>query len=82
MVKLGETVTDSITGFSGVATARSEYLYGCVRVYVEPPGLKDELPIEGKWFDEQRLGDSAAEVGGPGLPVDPGRTPIDLARAS
>jgi hypothetical protein len=52
-VHLGEEYVDSITGFQGTATARTEYLYGCVRVVLEGVG-KDGTPEE--WvFDEQRL---------------------------
>jgi len=67
MVKLGSKVTDSITGFSGIATGRTEYLYGCVRVLVEPTEMKDGKPVESLWIDEQRLDEySEAETGGPG----------------
>lgn len=67
MVKLGDKVTDSLSGFEGIATSRTEFLYGCVRIFVEPKELKDGKPIEGQYFDEQRL-DSKSEVkrGGPG----------------
>ncbi len=66
MIKLGEQVTDSVTGFSGKVMARSEYLYGCVQVLVQPEGLKDGQPHESQWFDEQRLTtESQAKVGGP-----------------
>jgi hypothetical protein len=79
MVKLGMKVTDGMTGFSGIATARTEYLNGCVSVHVEPDrlGEKGEI-LEGKWFDEQRLdGASKATAGGPGA-ISPGlpRPPI------
>lgn len=52
-VKLGERYRDSITGFEGVATIRSEFLYGCVRVLIEGAG-DDGDPKEFS-FDEQRL---------------------------
>lgn len=66
MVKLGDRVTDRISGFSGIATGRAEYLYGCVRVQVEPEALHDGKPVESQWFDEQRLTDaSPAKAGGP-----------------
>lgn len=66
MVKLGDFVRDSITGFSGVATARSEYLYGCVHIQVTPAELKDGRPVEPQWLDEARLNDSpSALTGGP-----------------
>jgi hypothetical protein len=68
MVKLGEQYTDTITGFTGIATARSEFLYGCVRVQLEMSHHgKEYKPTEAQWFDEQRLiRDSAAQSGGPG----------------
>jgi hypothetical protein len=44
-----------LTGFSGIATARSEWLYGCARICIEPEELHDGKPIERQWFDEQRV---------------------------
>jgi hypothetical protein len=76
MIDLGTYVTDRQTGFGGIATARTEYMYGCVRILVEPTELTEEgkLP-KGEWFDEPRL-DIHSEVksGGPG-PVPPSRDP-------
>lgn len=67
MITLGTKVKDRITGFEGIATSRTEFLYGCVRVYVEPESLHDGKPIEGQYFDEQRLEDQpTATTGGPG----------------
>ena len=79
-VTLGKTYKDSITGFTGVAVARAEYLYGCVRVTLDPPKLKkdgDFLPC-GE-FDEQRLvavkgktyKRKPKDVGGPVLKTTP-----------
>jgi hypothetical protein len=68
MVKLGDKVTDSITGFSGIAVARTEYLYGCVRITVQPTELRDGKPQDADYFDEQRLAEeSTATTGGPGI---------------
>jgi len=66
-VELGEKVKDSITGFEGIAVGRATYLYGCVRVLVEPEGLKEDgTTLEAVWFDEQRLIEgSEAKSGGP-----------------
>jgi len=55
MIKLGSTVKDMISGFEGVAIARSEWLYGCNRIVVESNRLKDGKPTDGQWFDEQRI---------------------------
>ena len=65
-VKLGSKVTDSITGFTGIATARTEYMNGCVRVGIEAPLGADGKLLEVEWFDEQRVGESTATTGGPG----------------
>lgn len=53
MVKLGDRVRDAITGFEGIATAKHEYLNGCVRYSVEAPD-KDGKPDEYA-FDDQQL---------------------------
>lgn len=55
MVKLGNRVRDNITGFSGVATGKTEWLYGCNRICIEPAELHEGKPIEAQWFDEQRV---------------------------
>lgn len=53
MIELGKKYRDNISGFEGVATARFEYLTGCIRYCLESGG-KDGKPEE--WiFDEQRL---------------------------
>ncbi len=65
-MKLGDNVTDSITGFAGIAVSRTEYLYGCVRLGVESCELKDGKPIL-EFFDERRLVEgSEVAIGGPG----------------
>lgn len=76
MVKLGDRVKDSITGFMGIAIGKTEGLHGCMRFGVEPEALHEGKPIEAQWFDDQRLElveeleppvskDSVAESGGP-----------------
>ena len=66
-IKLGESYKDSITGFSGIATAYTVHLYGCIRICLESKTKKNEdsESIE-LWFDEQRLiTKSKAGNGGP-----------------
>jgi hypothetical protein len=76
MVALGNKVRDSITGFEGIVIGRTEWLYGCTRLGVEPQKLHEGKPVEAQWFDEQRLTvltddkpqvskDSKARTGGP-----------------
>jgi hypothetical protein len=75
-IKLGSIVRDSITGFTGLAVCRSEWLYGCARVGIQATELKDGKPVEVQHFDEQSVEvvkpgkpkiskDSSAESGGP-----------------
>jgi hypothetical protein len=54
-IQLGSKVKDRVTGFSGIATARIEYITGCVQYAVTPDSLQDGLPIDNQWFDECRL---------------------------
>lgn len=86
MIKLGSTVKDMYTGYTGIAIARTEWIYGCARILVEKTKLdKDGKIPEPVWFDEQRvqLVKTAApklakhlEAAAPGGPrKDPGRRP-------
>lgn len=53
MVTLGELVKDQITGFTGVATARCLYLYGCERIQITSQKLtKEKNEPQQEWFDE------------------------------
>lgn len=47
--QLGVTVTDRISGFTGIVTGRVEYISGCNQLLVTPKAGKDAA-----WFDEQR----------------------------
>lgn len=55
MNELGVKVQDSISGFTGITTAITKYLYKNTLILVEPTELCDGKPIEGIWFDEERL---------------------------
>lgn len=52
---LGNRVKDIYTGFEGIAIGRTDWLYGCSRIAIEPTELKDGKPIDVVWFDEQRV---------------------------
>lgn len=56
-IKLGSRVKDSITGFEGIAVARTEWLYGCSRITIESTKLDiaNGEPIPLHSFDEQRV---------------------------
>lgn len=53
--QLGCIGEDTITGFIGVITGRTEWLFGCTRFCLEPQELREGIPIEAQWFDEQRV---------------------------
>ena len=55
MVQLGSRVKDTLTGFKGIAIGRCEYLHGCAQILIKPEKLKNLLPINGQWIDEQRV---------------------------
>ena len=54
-IELGDRVKDKITGLKGIVTARHEYLYGCLRMAVQPEEGKDGKPIETFVVDEPQL---------------------------
>lgn len=55
MIRLGSKVRDKVTGITGIATAETRFLTGCLRYSVQPPADKDgkRPTIEG--FDEHHL---------------------------
>ena len=55
-VKLGLTYKDSISGFVGIAIARTVYLYGCERVLLSPTKLKKDGDfLSDCWLDEAQV---------------------------
>ena len=53
--ELGKKACDKITGFSGIITARVEFLTGCNRYCIQPTDLKDGKPIDSIYFDEAQI---------------------------
>jgi hypothetical protein len=51
----GTKVKDKITGFTGIITARTDYLHGCARYFVEPEVDENGNHREGHSFDEGSL---------------------------
>lgn len=51
-IQLGQKVRDSITGLEGIVVCRAEWLYGCVRITVQPQEVKDGKPVDMYTFDE------------------------------
>ena len=55
MIKLGDIVRDTVSGFEGVVIAEHQWLHGCKRLSVQPQKLHDGKPIEAQCFDEPQL---------------------------
>lgn len=55
MIKLGDKVKETITGFNGVVTGEAKYLTGCTQYLVQPTIMKDNAYPDAHWFDEGRL---------------------------
>ena len=55
-IKLGYEVKCIVSGFTGIATAKIEYLTGCVQFEVSPMILKSDGDMQSAyWVDESRL---------------------------
>jgi hypothetical protein len=54
-IKLGQRVRDVVTGFTGIATARVEYISGCLQYCVQPPVAGDGKFPASEYIDHQRL---------------------------
>lgn len=70
-IKLGEKYTDNITGFTGVATARIEYLTGCVHIGLQGKVKEDGSLPAAEYFDECRLDSTIERKGGPATEIKP-----------
>lgn len=55
MINLGDKVKDKVTGFAGIAIARTEWLNGCIRVTVQPDKLTDGKVAASETIDEPQL---------------------------
>lgn len=51
-IELGQKVKDTLTGVKGTVIGRTEYLYGCVRILIQPYGEKDGKAFEPFVVDE------------------------------
>lgn len=48
-IEIGDLVRDTITGFTGIVIARTEFFNGCIRIMIQPQGLDEK---GGKRSDE------------------------------
>ncbi len=54
-IGFGDEVSDVVTGFVGIVTAKALYATGCNQVLVSPPVKKDGDFATGQWFDVERV---------------------------
>ena len=54
MIKLGALVQDKVSGFKGIATARCEYINGCVEYCISPKSDGATIP-DSVYIDDKRL---------------------------
>jgi hypothetical protein len=81
MIKLGDKVRDPITGFEGIATAKTEWLYGCTRLGVQAKMGEDGKVHDPHWFDEPQLeGIAPEDASVPGGPRPEPTRSIDPVR--
>lgn len=59
-IQLGQQVKDVVTGFTGIAMSRVEWMNGCVRLGLQPQVDKDGKHPDLVYIDEVQL-----EVSGP-----------------
>jgi hypothetical protein len=51
-INLGDLARDTVTGFTGIVVATTDWLANCRRLTLQPRELKDGKPIEALTFDE------------------------------
>jgi hypothetical protein len=54
-MKLGDKVKDTVTGFTGIAVCKAEWLNGCTRWSVQDQKLRNGNVGELQTFDEPQL---------------------------
>lgn len=54
-IKLGCLARDTISGFTGIVIAITDWLNGCRRITIQPKELKDGKPIESHTFDVEQV---------------------------
>jgi len=65
MKNFGKLAIDKVTGFQGIITAVTYYLYGCAQYCLTPKVDNNGKTQDNHWFDEGRL-----EIIGEGVSVE------------
>ena len=67
-LKLGDKARDTISGFTGMVVAITEWLNGCRRITIQPSALHEGRPVDNSTFDAEQI-EKVEE--GPALPQEP-----------
>jgi hypothetical protein len=54
-IKLGQEVQDIVSGFKGTVYGKSDFLYGCTRIAIQPKVKEDGTFQGAQWFDEPQV---------------------------
>lgn len=54
-VELGDLAKDKITGTQGIVICISRWLYGCLRITLQPQETKDGKPLDFSTFDRDQV---------------------------
>lgn len=54
-IVLGQKVKDKVSGYTGIAVAKTDFLNGCCRISVQAPVGKDGKVPDQEWFDNQQI---------------------------
>ena len=54
-IQFGDKVKDTVTGFSGIVTAKAFYATGCNQLLVQPKLSKKNTWSSPHWFDIERV---------------------------
>lgn len=52
MIQLGMRAKDRVTGLEGIVIARTEWLYGCTRITIQPEKRNDGTHVDSITIDE------------------------------
>ena len=70
---LGKNLKCRVTGFTGIATSKVEYLNGCIQYCLKPKMIDGKMP-EGEYIDLQQL-----EIVGEGILLGANPTGGDMS---
>lgn len=54
-VEHGDEVRDKVTGFTGIAMGKTDWMFGCTRWVVQPQVDKEKKIVDAQSFDEPAL---------------------------